>query len=397
MRLRDVRQLQLALLPHAQHRLHLRLSQREQPRGLDVLDRVDLDGHAAELLLLAALILLVLVALGEGVGEDGLVGVAGGMRDLEDLFGTLPELVDLALDAHLFYGVLDLLDIDHALVGEGVEEVVGLDGLLPALLVPEDQVDPLVQVVRHVLGLQGFSVDLQVGVRVAVGPLRDLHVRHLLLVLPHAQVQVLVVLQEGGVREVELGNELFERSGVFHHVVPVVLDALEQSIRLVEPSALQLQHVLGLLPDQIADDVARRGVMAAVHELRRLHALVPLQQALEAVLVDGSDGLAEVPVDLGVVQVQLFADVIGNDPGEDGILGEIGGGAVAGLVQVREVVEVGDLAGLPLEGDVFELVDLEAADGHSLGEDAVDAVPIGLVLKGEVVVLVRCYLEADLS
>lgn len=43
------------------------------------------------------------------------------MRDLEDLLGTLSELVYLAFNSHFFDGVFDLFDVNHALVGEGVE------------------------------------------------------------------------------------------------------------------------------------------------------------------------------------------------------------------------------------------------------------------------------------
>lgn len=42
------------------------------------------------------------------------------------------------------------------------------------------------------------------------------------------------------------------------------------------------------------------------------------------------------------------------------------------------------------------MVDFEAADWYSFGEDAVDAVAVGLSLEGEVVAPVGCYLQADL-
>lgn len=85
----------------------------------------------------------------------------------------------------------------------------------------------------------------------------DLHISYLFLVLPDPQIKVLIILEEGRVIEVELGDEFLERSGVLHDVVPVVLDALEQSIRFVESSTLQFQHILGFLPDQVAYDITR--------------------------------------------------------------------------------------------------------------------------------------------
>lgn len=119
-----------------------------------MLHGVDFDGYASELLLSACfLILFIFFALGEGICEDGLIGVSGGVRNFEDLFGTLSEFVDLALDTHFFDWVFDLFDVDHALVGERVEEVEGFDGFLPSLLVAKDQINPLMQVVRYVLRL----------------------------------------------------------------------------------------------------------------------------------------------------------------------------------------------------------------------------------------------------
>ena len=43
--------------------------------------------------------------------------------------------------------------------------------------------------------------------------------------------------------------------------------------------------------------------MAAEHELGGLHVLVALEEGLQAFLVEGSDGFAQVSVGLGVVQV----------------------------------------------------------------------------------------------
>ena len=68
------------------------------------------------------------------------------MRDLKDLFRTLSKLINLALDSHFFNGILDFFDINHALIGEGMEEVECLDGLLSSLFVPENEIDPFMEV-----------------------------------------------------------------------------------------------------------------------------------------------------------------------------------------------------------------------------------------------------------
>lgn len=64
---------------------------------------------------------------------------------------------------------------------------------------------------------------------------------------------------------------------------------------------------------------------------------------------------------------------------------------------MHEVVVVGDLASLPLEGNVFQLIYSEAVDWHSLSQNAVDPITICFCLEGEVVAfIVCCYLETDL-
>ena len=59
---------------------------------------------------------------------------------------------------------------------------------------------------------------------------------------------------------------------------------------------------------------------------------------------------------MGLLQVlqltQLLADVVCDDPREDGVLREIVEAPIGGAVEVNEVVKVGDEAVLPLEGHV---------------------------------------------
>lgn len=57
-----------------------------------------------------------------------------------------------------------------------VEHVAGVDGGLPLLLVSEHQVDPVVQAVRHVVGLQRRAVHADELARVAARPRREHHV-----------------------------------------------------------------------------------------------------------------------------------------------------------------------------------------------------------------------------
>lgn len=83
------------------------------------------------------------------------------MGNFEDLLGALSKLINLAFDAHLLNGVSNALNVDHPLVGEGVEQIESLDSLLPSLTIAKNQINPLVEMVRDVFGLKGSSVDFQ--------------------------------------------------------------------------------------------------------------------------------------------------------------------------------------------------------------------------------------------
>lgn len=73
------------------------------------------------------------------------------------LFGNLPKVVDEADGGRLLERVVDVVDVDLALVEEVVEDVDGLHSRWTLLLVAEDEVDPLVKVGRHVVALQGLK------------------------------------------------------------------------------------------------------------------------------------------------------------------------------------------------------------------------------------------------
>lgn len=75
------------------------------------------------------------------------------------------------------------VDVDVALVEEVVEEVDAVHRRLTVLLVPEDEVDPLVQVLTDVVALQRLSVHADELTRVLFGPRWQHHVAELHAVL----------------------------------------------------------------------------------------------------------------------------------------------------------------------------------------------------------------------
>ena len=68
----------------------------------------------------------------------------------DDLGGVLSEVGDLGLEGLSFFWVLYFGDVDAVLIGEWVEDIHVFDCIFASLLVSVDEVDPMVDVLRHV-------------------------------------------------------------------------------------------------------------------------------------------------------------------------------------------------------------------------------------------------------
>jgi hypothetical protein len=62
----------------------------------------------------------------------------------------------------------------------------------------------------------------------------------------------------------ELGNKLFDIALVGQARIPFFIDALEKPVRVVELAALELDHPLGVLPDEEANHITWAAVMRPV-------------------------------------------------------------------------------------------------------------------------------------
>ena len=80
------------------------------------------------------------------------------MRFLEQLFGRLSEIVDESDDGVFLQRIFDAVNVHVALVKERMEQIDGLHGGRPLLFAAKDQVDPFVQMLRHVVALLGGPV-----------------------------------------------------------------------------------------------------------------------------------------------------------------------------------------------------------------------------------------------
>lgn len=159
----------------------------------------------------------------------------------------------------------------------------------------------------------------------ALGPRGQRNIPHLHPVVPVPEINPRVVHQKPPLlfHIVKLRDQLLEIRHVVEAVPEHVRARVEHPVRMVEPAALQTQHVMRVHPDQVEEHEAGGGVVRAVHEFRVRHFLVALDQPLEADLVQGPDGLREVPVHFRVVQVEGLAGVVRYDPGEDRVLRQI--------------------------------------------------------------------------
>ena len=137
----------------------------------------------------------------------------------DDLRGVLSEMGDLRLEGHFLLGVADFLEVNAVLVGEGVEDIEVLNGFLAPLLVPINQVDPMVQVLRDVLALQFFPEPGDEEEGVLVAPLGEEDIVHCYLLLGEP-VAVVIFVDEHLGEGVYFGDELADVSGARSRIVP---------------------------------------------------------------------------------------------------------------------------------------------------------------------------------
>ena len=60
-------------------------------------------------------------------------------------------------DGHFLHGFLNLVNVHCSLVEEMVEDIVSRQSFLSSLLVAEDEVNPLVEVLGHIVALQSLG------------------------------------------------------------------------------------------------------------------------------------------------------------------------------------------------------------------------------------------------
>ena len=118
------------------------------------------------------------------------------MRNLEYLFRTLPKLINLTFNTHFFNGILDCFDIDHPLICKRMEQIESFYGLLTPLFIPENQIDPVMQILRNIFRLQCLSHYFKENIRIAIRPLWYLYISDFLFILPYSEIQIHIIFKE---------------------------------------------------------------------------------------------------------------------------------------------------------------------------------------------------------
>ena len=164
------------------------------------------------------------------------------VRPRDQLRRRLPEELDLLLHRRSVLRV-EALEVDGAFVRQIVEDVQVLLRVLPVLLVPEDQIDPLVEMCGHVLRLERFAVEPHELIRRSVRPRWEPDVAEGVAPLRRAEAEVVGVAEKVGEVE-ELGDQFLHVRHVFEARRPRLRDRIKEPIGDVEAAALQ-PNVLG--------------------------------------------------------------------------------------------------------------------------------------------------------
>ena len=219
--------------------------------------------------------------------------------------GALPEVRGLRDEAVARLQVGGGGEIDLVGVGEVVEEIVAVHGLLALLLEPEDQIDPLRQQRRHHRPFERLHVPREKRLRRDGAQERrgQRDVVDLRAALQGSEVVAIAVDQEVGGEE-PLGRELLHLGEVLVARPSRDEHRVEQPVRDVEVPVLQphVQRRVRLLAQQVVQHAAQRRAVVRAVVVRRNDALQHLVRLVRLLRV-----LHQLVVQLLAVVVALQA------------------------------------------------------------------------------------------
>ncbi len=83
------------------------------------------------------------------------------MVNFEELFWGLTKFIDLHFNRFTFYGFLDGVEINGSLVCEMMEDVYSLNSCRTSLFISENEIDPIVEVLRDILTFKCLPVNFK--------------------------------------------------------------------------------------------------------------------------------------------------------------------------------------------------------------------------------------------
>ena len=273
------------------------------------------------------------------------VGRSRGVRRGEEPPRRLSELVYLRLRRRALGGVFRLVEVEQrALVRQRVKRVIRRLRGGTALLVPEHQIDPVVESRGDARALQRRAVPSQKRLGGTPRPTRQRHVAERgAVLLPRAQRQPARVAEEIPGEGEKLGAEFLDIRGGGERGLPRLRDGVEESIRGVVFAVLQSKVVRGRGAEQPVQDVPGGAVVRPVQvrfHTRLAHLLRALAKDGETFGVERAHGPGEIAIHLRVVEVQKRRVVIAEHPRHHRPLREVVASATGGEVKVEEVIEV---------------------------------------------------------
>mmetsp|Transcript_18552 Transcript_18552/g.59066 ORF Transcript_18552/g.59066 Transcript_18552/m.59066 type:complete len:288 (-) Transcript_18552:3653-4516(-) len=271
----------------------------------------------------------------------------------EQMQRALAEVGNLQLRRMSNGGILDRIDVHGAMVSEVVKHVVRLNCGRPALLIPEDEVDPMVQVLGYKLRLERLPL-LRHEILWRRCPRWKSHCAHFETVLGGPQRKRIVVAQEAWIVE-PLGGQLFHFRQPRCAHAPCSANREEEAICHVETVVL-VPHVRCCKRLHAQQEVQHHAQCSAVmrtvqkgrHAILACEGTIARLELAQSIRVECAHRLCQVAERPWIIQIQLLRLVVLQHPWKHRILCDVIVRASRDRVEPHQILEVAHLTPTPL-------------------------------------------------
>mmetsp|Transcript_60109 Transcript_60109/g.99256 ORF Transcript_60109/g.99256 Transcript_60109/m.99256 type:complete len:475 (+) Transcript_60109:1027-2451(+) len=141
-------------------------------------------------------------------GNLGLDHLLLSMWLAEQLMRRLSKVVNHRDDRRLLHLILNAVQVDRILIRPRIKHVLCVDRGITALFIAKNEINPFVQMQRHILGFQRIAMHAHKPLGIAIRPFRQQYIVDIDALLGHAIIETIRIRQK--IRQVEkLGNEFF--------------------------------------------------------------------------------------------------------------------------------------------------------------------------------------------